>query len=93
MAEGAKVSTARILSRDLGNGKYLLCWSESNPIRTAVANIVYGYTSDFRTVTRDKRGYAHWPIGDGLISPWREGGQLYLFAGKYLHVMNLPVSK
>ncbi|NLS96242.1 MAG: hypothetical protein GXX96_29230 [Planctomycetaceae bacterium] len=76
---------------DLGNGKYLLCWSESNPYDGG-ANIVYGYTSDFRTVTRDKRGYAHWPMGDGLISPWREGGQLYLFAGKYLHVMNLPVS-
>ena len=31
------------------------------------------------------------PIADGLISPWREGNRLYLFAGKYLHVMNLPV--
>lgn len=30
--------------------------------------------------------------GDGPISPWREGGMLYLFAGKSVHVMALSTS-
>jgi len=30
-----------------------------------------------------------WPAADGLISPWRVGNRLYLFAGKHLHVMDL----
>lgn len=75
----------------LGNGEYLLCWSESAPYDGG-SRIIYGRTRDFRMVARDARGYARWPIGDGLISPWREGGNLYLFAGKYVHVMTLPVS-
>ena len=47
----------------------------------------------FRTVVRDPRGYASWPMGDGLVSPWREGDRLYLFAGRFVHVINLPVRK
>jgi hypothetical protein len=72
-------------------GEYLLCWSESNPYDGG-PKIIYGRTRDFRSVERDERGYANWPMADGLISPWREGRQLYLFAGKHLHVMDLPVS-
>ena len=30
-------------------------------------------------------------MGDGLVSPWREGDRLYLFAGRFVDVMNLPV--
>ena len=76
----------------LGKGEYLLCWSESTPYDGA-PKVIYGRTRDFRTVLRDPRGYASWPMADGLISPWREGSQLYLFAGKHLHVMNLPVAQ
>jgi hypothetical protein len=74
----------------LGKGEYLLCWSESQPY-DADQKIIYGRTRDFRTVVRDPRGYAHWQMGDGLVSPWREGNRLYLFAGRFVHVMNLPV--
>ena len=42
-------------------------------------------------MVRDPRGYARWQLGDGLVSPWREGDRLYLFAGRFVHVMNLPV--
>ncbi len=70
----------------LGQGEYLLCWSEGE-------KVMYGRTRDFRSVVRDPRGYAKWRIGDGLISPWREGDRLYLFAGKQLHVLTLPVAQ
>jgi len=70
----------------LGKGEYLLCWCESGAP-------LYGRTKDFRTVVRDPRGYARWPTGDGLITAWREGDRLYLFAGKHLHVMALPVDR
>jgi hypothetical protein len=53
--------------------------------------IIDGRTRDFHTVDRDPRGYAQWQMGDGLISPWREGNRLYLFAGRSVHVMDLPV--
>ena len=71
----------------LGDGEYLVAWSEhSNP------HIIYSKTMDFKTFTRDPRGYANWGTGDGgLVTPWREGNQLYLFSGKYLHTMNLTV--
>jgi hypothetical protein len=75
----------------LGGGEYLLVWSESLPF-DADPKIMYGRTRDVRNVTRDPRGYARWPAGDGLISPWRQGDRLYLFAGKHVHVMHLPVS-
>ena len=55
--------------------------------------VIYGRTKDFRNVDRDPRGYANWPMGDGLVSPWREGNRLYLFAGKQLHVMELPIEE
>ena len=42
-------------------------------------------------MVRDPRGYARWQMGDGLVSPWREGDRLYLFAGRFVHAMNLPV--
>lgn len=45
----------------------------------------------FRTVALDLRGYERWQMGDGLVSPWREGDRLYLFAGRFVHVMDLPV--
>ena len=72
-----------------GKHKYLVVWSESR-IGADVPKMRYGYTTDFVTITPDKRGYAKWPAGDGLISPWRVKDKLYLFAGKYLHVMQLP---
>jgi len=75
-----------------GKGEYLLCWSESQPYDGG-PEVIYGRTRDFRTVVRDPRGYAHWQMGDGLVNPWREGDRLYLFAGRFVHVMNLPVRK
>ncbi len=75
----------------LGDGEYLVCWSESSPYDGG-PKVIYGRTKDFRKVVRDPRGYANWPMADGLVSPWRQGNRLYLFAGKHLHVMNLPVS-
>ena len=72
----------------LSNDEYLLCWSESRQYDDEI-RVMYGRTKDFRTIVRDPRGYARWPIGDGLISPWREGNRLYLFAGKFLHQMVL----
>ena len=75
-----------------GKRKYLLMWTES-PAAGDVPQPRYGYTSDFIKVVRDPRGHAKWPAGDGLISAWREGNRLYLFAGKDLHFMKLPVSR
>ena len=75
-----------------GKRKYLLVWTES-PAAGDVPQPRYGYTTDFIKVVRDPRGHAKWPAGDGLISAWREGNRLYLFAGKELHVMKLPVSR
>jgi hypothetical protein len=75
-----------------GKRKYLLVWTES-PAAGDVPQPRYGYTTDFIKVVRDPRGPAKWPAGDGLISAWREGNRLYLFAGKELHVMKLPVSR
>ena len=71
----------------LGDGEYLVAWSEhSNPY------IIYSKTTDFKTFTRDPRGYANWGVGkDGIVSAWREGDKLYLFSEKYLYVMNFTV--
>ncbi len=75
-----------------GADKYLLVWGES-PAGSDVPRITYGYTTTFRDVQRDSRGYAQWgPGSDGPISPWREGNRLYLFSGKHVQVMTLPVS-
>ena len=73
----------------LGDGEYLLCWSESHPYDGGLQPI-YGHTRDFKTVSRDPRGFAHWNAADGLITAWREADKLYLFAGCHVHVMNLP---
>ena len=74
-----------------GKRKYLLVWTES-PAAGDVPQPRYGYTTDFIKVVRDPRGHARWPAGDGLLSPWREGNRLYIFAGKNLHIMKLPTS-
>jgi hypothetical protein len=69
-----------------GQRKYLVAWSEhSEP------HVIYSTTTDFKTFQRDRRGYAKWKGPDGLVSPWREGNRLYLFAGNLLHEMALPV--
>ena len=67
--------------------------SAESPAAGDVPQPCYGYTTDFIKVVRDPRGHAKWPAGDGLISAWREGPRLYLFAGKDLHIMKLPVSR
>ena len=77
---------------DSGLDKYLLVWGES-PAEADAPKVTYGYTTDFARVQRDPRGYANWEIAaDGPISPWREGNRLYLFSGKHVQVMTLPVS-
>jgi len=71
-----------------GQHEYLVAWSEhSEP------HVIYSRTTDFRSFRRDPRGYARWKGADGLVSAWREGDYLYLFAGSSLHVMELPVQK
>ena len=70
-----------------GKDEYLAAWSEH-----PAPHVIYSKTTDFRTFERDARGYANWRGADGLASPWREGDKLYLFVGKYVHVMALPVS-
>ena len=68
----------------LGDGEYLVVWSEKG-------NVVYGKTRDFKTIARDPRGPAKWK--GGLICPWREGNKVYLFSHTYIHIMELPVRK
>ena len=75
-----------------GTSQYLVVWSESK-LGADVPKVRYGVTSDFVLIRPDPRGFAEWPAGDGSISPWREGKYLYLFSGKYVHVMRLPVAK
>jgi hypothetical protein len=74
----------------LGGSQYLLCWAESN-LYDAAPRHIYGKTSDFKKVEQDKRGYADWPVDDGAVAAWREGNKLYLFSGKFVHIMQLPV--
>ncbi|MFP6703727.1 MAG: hypothetical protein VB861_18410 [Planctomycetaceae bacterium] len=74
-----------------GKHRYLVVWAESRK-GADVPRIRYGYTTDFVKIIPDRRGFANWPGGDGLISTWRVDDKLYLFAAKYLHVMNLPVA-
>ena len=71
----------------LGNDEYMVAWAEhSNP------NIIYSKTTDFKTFQRDARGYAAWGVGDdGIVSAWREGDRLYLFTGKNVCEMVLPL--
>lgn len=70
----------------LGGKKYLVAWSEH-----AIPHVIYSTTTDFQTFKRDPRGYAKWQGPDGLVSPWREGNRLYLFAGHQVHELALPV--
>ena len=67
--------------------KYLVAWSEHPE-----PHVIYSTTTDFKSFKRDPRGYAKWKGPDGLVSPWREGNRLYLFAGKHLHEIALPVA-
>ena len=82
----------------------LLLWSaqataaEVSPVPRLDNNLKCVDLSDLQDelplgVVRDSRGYARWPMADGLITPWREGDKLYLFAGPQIHAMNLPVSR
>jgi hypothetical protein len=69
-----------------GRREYLVAWAEhSEP------HVIYSRTTDFKIFRRDPRGYAEWHAADGLVSVWREGDRLYLFAGSSLHEMKLPV--
>jgi hypothetical protein len=70
---------------DAGQPEYLVAWAEHPE-----PHIIYSRTTDFRTFQRDARGYAKWRGADGLVSVWREGDRLYLFAGTYIHEMALP---
>jgi len=72
-------------SNGSGDGEYLVAWAEhGNP------QIVYSKTTDFKTFTRDLRGYATWGVGDdGIVSAWREGNNLYLFSGVNLNTIDL----
>ncbi len=74
-----------------GMPQYLVVWTESK-VGADVPRVRYGYTSDFVQIRPDSRGFAEWPAGDGFICPWREGNRLYLFSGKHVHVMRLPVA-
>jgi len=77
---------------DDGEDRYLVAWQESVHF-DGDARLIYGYTTDFKTVRRDPRGHVQWAGADGAISAWREGHRLYLFAGKYVHEVNLPVAQ
>jgi len=79
-------------AQDNGADEYLVAWSES-PAAGDVPAVIYGRTTDFLHITRDPRGHVRWPAGDGQIGAWREGNRLYLFAGKHLHVLELPVTE
>ena len=75
----------------LGGKDYLICWSEKFKPYNREPRVMYGRTRDFETLERDVRGYANLPEidMDGLISPWREENRLFLFSGKYVHVVVL----
>ncbi|HUT92374.1 MAG TPA: hypothetical protein VMY37_22960 [Thermoguttaceae bacterium] len=75
-----------------GVDAYLVAWQESVHF-DGDTRLIYGCTTDFKTVTRDPRGHVNWRGSDGAISAWREGDRLYLFAGKSVHEMKLPVAQ
>ena len=75
---------------DKGTHRYLVAWQESHPF-DGDPRLIYGYTSDFKSITRDKRGHVKWEGSDGAISAWREANTLYLFSGKHVHQLALPV--
>jgi hypothetical protein len=67
-----------------GVDEYLLVWNEAGQIR-------YGKTTDFVNIERDPRGYANWPSYGGADTACREGDRLYIFTGKFIHEMVLPL--
>ena len=73
-----------------GDDEYLVAWEESHYF-DGDARLTFGYTTDFKTITRDPRGPVNWEGSDGPISAWREGDRLYLFSGKFVHEVVLPV--
>jgi len=75
---------------DKGTHRYLVAWQESHPF-DGDPRLIYGYTSDFKSITRDRRGHVKWEGSDGAISAWREANTLYLFSGKHVHQLALPV--
>ena len=79
--EGGGLATGMI--GYLGDGEYLVVWADRRAVH-------YGRTKDFKTITRDPRGPARWK--GALISPWRDGDNLYLFCGERIYTMKLPVA-
>ncbi len=75
---------------EAGVDEYLVAWQESVNF-DGDTRLIFGYTTDFKIVTRDPRGYVNWEGSDGGISAWREGDRLYLFSGKFVHELKLPV--
>ncbi len=82
-----------------GDGEYLVVWGKISwgDARKTIEEkqILYGTTKDFKTIVPDARGPARWISLDrgDVLSPWREGNRLYLFGGKYVHVIELPVKR
>jgi hypothetical protein len=73
-----------------GVAEYLVAWLESHYFDGDV-RLIYGYTTDFKTVTRDPRGHVQFAGDDGPVGAWRENDRLYLFSGKFVHEMVLPL--
>jgi len=73
-----------------GVDEYLVAWQESHYF-DGDSRLIYGYTTDFKTVTRDPRGHVLFAGSDGAVIAWREGDRLYLFSGKVVHEMVLPL--
>ena len=73
-----------------GTPRYLVAWQESQPF-DGDPRLIYGYTSDFKSITRDPRGHVRWKGSDGSISAWREADRLFLFSGKHVHEIRLPI--
>ena len=73
-----------------GVHEYLAVWAESHFFDGGV-QYIYARTTDFKSFTRDPRGFANWPGEDGPVSVHREGNSLYLFSKKSLHTMQLSV--
>ena len=78
------------LGHSSGSPRYLVAWQESQPF-DGDPRLIYGYTSDFKSITRDPRGHVRWEGSDGAISAWRDGNRLFLFSGKHVHELKLPV--
>lgn len=76
--------------REGGREKYVVAWQEAHH-NDGDSQLIYGYTTDFKSIKRDPRGHVHWKGFDGGVSAWRKGDRLYLFSGKFVHEMNLPV--